>query len=395
MNLHDFRKKDLYLLVFGGVVLHWSLNYLEQFFDLISFILGAASPFFLGIGIAFLLNLPMRAIENGLRNLKKRLHILLDKTETGLRPLSICLTLIIVGGAISGTIAIVVPKITETISVLNRQIPQFLDGLQTMDSESPWLKESIQWLALLGMDLAEFSAFLAEGLGALSDIIWEHSLGLATQVFDKAVTFGIAFVLAIYLLSGKERLAQTTKKVITVIFSPVAARRIKEHIRLIDDTFATFFRGQCLEACILGAMFFVGMSILRFPNALLISILVSITALIPVFGAFIACVVGAFLMLVQSPMLAIWFVVFFLVMQQIEGNLIYPHVMGSRIGLPSAWVLVAVTLGGSLFGILGMVLFIPIFSIFYTLIRQQFNTWYNQKISSSENKITTDGSGNQ
>lgn len=123
-------------------------------------------------------------------------------------------------------------------------------------------------------------------------------------------------------------------------------------------------------------MFFVGMSILQFPHTALISVLVSVTALIPVFGAFIACVVGAFLMLVEDPMQAVWFVIFFLVMQQIEGNLIYPHVMGSRVGLPSICVLVAVTLGGTMFGILGMLLFIPIFSILYVLFQQ----WIERKL---------------
>ncbi|MGI5959219.1 MAG: AI-2E family transporter [Massiliimalia sp.] len=385
MKPEGFRKKDIYLLVFGAVILHWGLNYLEQFFDLLSFLFGVISPFLLGIGIAFLLNLPMRGIEKALWILAKKLHLNFKRINKIVRPLSIFLTLLIVGSVISGMVAIVVPKITETITALNRQIPVFLNKVQSAEANTS-MGESFQWIGNLGMDFAALSSLFAKVLNMLRDSVMEHSFGAVTMVFDKAVAFGIAFVLAIYILSGKERLAFSTKKLLSYIFSQNTVRRIIDHIHLIDDTFSSFFRGQCLEACILGVMFFVGITIFRFPNALLISVLVSITALIPVFGAFIACIIGAFLMLVQSPMLAVWFVIFFLIMQQIEGNLIYPHVMGSRIGLPSVWVLVAATLGGTLFGILGMLLFIPIFSILYTLIHQFFDRKLTGKASDFESE---------
>ena len=135
-------------------------------------------------------------------------------------------------------------------------------------------------------------------------------------------------------------------------------------------TFSSFITGQCLEAVILGVMFFVSMSLLKFPYALLVGILVAFTALIPVFGAFIGCVVGAFLILMVNPMQAIGFIALFLVLQQVEGNLIYPHVVGNSVGLPSIWVLAAVTVGGSLMGIMGMLVFIPLASVVYALIRE-------------------------
>lgn len=139
---------------------------------------------------------------------------------------------------------------------------------------------------------------------------------------------------------------------------------------LTHRTFAKFLTGQCLEAVILGTMFFVAMTLLRFPYPLLVGVLIALTALIPIFGAFIGCVVAAFLILMVSPMQALAFIVLFLVLQQLEGNFIYPHVVGGSVGLPSIWVLVAVTVGGSLMGIVGMLIFIPLMSVLYTLLRQ-------------------------
>ena len=135
-------------------------------------------------------------------------------------------------------------------------------------------------------------------------------------------------------------------------------------------TFSSFVTGQCLEAVILGTMFFIVMSVLRFPYALLVGVVIAFTALIPIFGAFIGCVIGTFLMLVSNPMQAVAFVILFLVLQQIEGNLIYPHVVGGSVGLPSIWVLVAVTVGGSLMGVVGMLIFIPLSSVVYALFRE-------------------------
>ena len=365
--VEQWRKKDIYILVFGAVLLHWGLNYLDRIGYVISFVFGVISPFLLGIGIAFLFNLPMRAIERVIVFMGEKSHIPQAAIAKIKRPLGIVLTLASAVILLSGIVAVIVPKMTETMAVLKMQIPTILESLQIGDSHSVILKEILQWLRILGLDIAEFSTMLANGMEWIGNLVLEHSLGMITAVFDKAVAFGIAFVFAIYILSGKEKLIKHITMILKTFFSEKAVQGITSKVSLIDQTFSSFFRGQCLEACILGMMFFAGMTILRFPHAMVISVLVSITALIPIFGAFIACVIGAFLMLVESPILAVWFVLFFLVMQQIEGNLIYPYVMGSRVGLPSVWVLAAVTIGGTLFGILGMILFIPIVSIIYTL----------------------------
>lgn len=383
----DFlRKKDVFILVIGAVILNWGLNYLGNFFSLLMVAFGIISPFLLGIGIAFLLNLPMRAIEKGLKFIGRKLKLRSKKLKKALRPLSICLTIAIVLLIVSGVVAIVVPKITATVSAIQKQCISFIAELQTIESSSETISIVIDWLEKLGLDFAELSSLITKGLNTAGNSVFNTSLSIVTTVFDKAVAMGIAVIFAIYILSGKERIGQSIKKLLQAYLSPKTVSKITDHVELIDDTFSTFFRGQCLEACILGSMFFIGMTIFRFPHALLISILVAITALIPVFGAFIACFIGAFLMLVQSPMMAVWFVVFFLVMQQIEGNFIYPHVMGSRIGLPSIWVLVAVTLGGTMFGVIGMLLFIPVFSIVYTLLKRKVN----EKILKKEKAVSED-----
>ena len=189
--------------------------------------------------------------------------------------------------------------------------------------------------------------------------------GIASGVTNSVV----AFIFALYLLIGKEKLLSQSKALLRAVTSEKRYHMAVALFRLIGEKFSAFVTGQCLEACILGMMFVVTLSIAGMPYATLIGVLIAVTALIPVFGAFIGCTVGAFLMLMQSPVLALIFVVIFLVIQQIEGNLIYPHVVGGKVDLPAIWVLVAVTTGGAFFGVIGMIAFIPVFSVVYALIR--------------------------
>ncbi|EJW98007.1 permease, partial [gut metagenome] len=194
--------------------------------------------------------------------------------------------------------------------------------------------------------------------------------GIVSGMFD----FFIGMIFALYILSQKETLQRQGKMLLYAYLPERRASQIISILRLTFKTFSNFLSGQCLEACILGGMFAVSMIIFRMPFVALISVLVAVTALVPVFGAFIGCFVGAFLILVQNPMQAVWFVVMFLVLQQLEGNLIYPRVVGNSVGLPSIWVLLAVTLGGSTLGVLGMLITIPLFSVIYALLRGATHT---------------------
>ncbi|MBR3704414.1 MAG: AI-2E family transporter, partial [Oscillospiraceae bacterium] len=235
--------------------------------------------------------------------------------------------------------------------------------------------ELLQWLNSLSIDwrtidwqeiLNKVINFLKNGAG---DVL-NSTISVAKGFFSGIASAFVSFVFACYLLLQKEKLALQCRKVFFALFSQQAATRVIDIASLSQRIFSSFITGQCLEAVILGLMFFVTMSILGMPYPLLVGCLIAVTALIPIVGAFIGCGVGAFLILMVSPMKALIFVIMFLILQQIEGNLIYPHVVGNSVGLPSIWVLAAVSIGGSLMGVIGMLTFIPLVSVVYTLFRE-------------------------
>lgn len=221
-------------------------------------------------------------------------------------------------------------------------------------------------------------------LNTIKDFAWSgagsvlsYTMSATMMVVNGVMTFFIAFIFALYILIQKENLGRQGKKLITAVFPKKVVEKILSVCSLSYKTFSKFITGQCLEALILGMMFFVCMTIFRLPYALLVGVLIAFTALIPIVGAFIGCFVGAILILMVNPMQAVFFVILFLILQQVEGNLIYPHVVGSSVGLPSIWVLFAVTVGGKLMGIAGMLIFIPLVSVLYSLLRE----WVNHRIS--------------
>ena len=208
-------------------------------------------------------------------------------------------------------------------------------------------------------------AFFQNGAGN----VLNSTMSAIGSIVSGVATFVIAFVFACYVLLQKEKLSVQVRKVMYAFLPEKKVEWCLEVCSLAAKSFSSFLTGQCVEALILGMMFFIAMSIFSMPYALLVGVLIAFTALIPIFGAFIGCIVGAFLILMVAPVKALIFVIMFLVLQQIEGNLIYPKVVGSSVGLPSIWVLAAVTIGGSLMGVVGMLIFIPITSVVYTLFR--------------------------
>ena len=199
------------------------------------------------------------------------------------------------------------------------------------------------------------------------------------SIVSGLIDLALAFVFSIYVLFQKEKLARQMKKLILALSPKKVAEKIFYIAELSNRTFSSFLHGQLLEAVILGSLFFIAMTIFRFPYPLMISVTIAVTSIIPIFGAFIGAFIGAFLLLVIDYKMAFWFIIMFLIIQQIEGNLIYPHVVGKAAGLPSIWILVAVTVGGSLMGVLGILLFIPIFSIVYTLLSEYVNNRLKEK----------------
>ena len=211
--------------------------------------------------------------------------------------------------------------------------------------------------------------FLKSGAGNMLN----STFNVAGSIISGIINVVIALVFALYILSQKERLSSQGRRIISAYLPVRAGDRILEICSLLYRNFSSFIAGQCLEAVILGTMFVIFMSIFHMPYALVVGVLIAVTALIPIVGAFIGCAVGAFLILINNPLQAFWFVVLFFVLQQIEGNLIYPKVVGNSIGLPSIWVLMAVSIGSSLFGVIGILLFIPLMSTCYALLRESVN----------------------
>ncbi|MBQ2801959.1 MAG: AI-2E family transporter [Lachnospiraceae bacterium] len=362
-NNKENLKRIRNLIVFT-ILLYLGVQHIDVVFQVVCNLFGLISPFVLGAGIAFVLNVPMSAIEKQIEKIGgKRKYI---------RPLSLVSTIVCVILVIVIVLFVVVPELAATLMSLKDLVPAFLvrvqEAAEKLFAENPRIVEEIASIKIDWEEIVnEVISFLKNGAGS----VLNSTVSVAVSVVSGIANFFIGFVFACYILLQKEKLAVQVKKAMYAFIPVKKADRILEICTLSSKTFSNFLTGQGMEALILGFMFFITMLILRFPYALLVGVLVAFTALIPIFGAFIGCAVGAFLILMVSPVKALGFLVLFLVLQQIEGNFIYPHVVGNSVGLPSMWVLVAVSLGGSTMGVLGMIIFIPLISVIYTLFREE------------------------
>lgn len=367
MDLNKKNMKNIMLLILFAVLLYVCIQKINSVAEGFLFFLGILIPFVIGGIMAFILNVPMHAIEKRLfEKLKKN-----KKARKAARPVSLVLAILFVVCIILVVLLVLVPELGNTFASISVNIERSLPKIQRWAIETFQDNDQIeQWIATLEFNWDKIIQtaidFLKNGAGS----VLNTSFTVAKTLISYLVNFFIGFVFACYILLQKEKLSSQITKVLYAFLPPKAVKKTLQVASLSYHTFANFVTGQCLEAVILGTMFFVAMSIFRFPYALLVGVVIAFTALIPIFGAFIGCVIGVFLILVVSPMKALMFVLLFLVLQQIEGNLIYPHVVGNSVGLPSIWVLMAVTVGGSLMGVLGMLLFIPLFSVVYALFRE-------------------------
>ena len=360
-------KKIRELIVFTAllVVALWKfdvvLGVLKTIWDIIF-------PFVLGGAIAFLTNVPTSFLAKKIFENAKKKNKIVRKLK---RPISLILTIVLVVGVIALVMFGVIPQLTRTMGTLVTSINDFIPQMQSWIGEFFHNNQEIMNL----VDQIEFDpdqaikwgiSLLGNGAGNMMNT----TMSAVGSIVSGVATFFIAFSFACYILFQKEKLHIQIRKVFFAFLPRQKADAFLKVCSLTYRTFANFLAGQCLEAVILGSMFVVTLSILRMPYALLIGILIAFTALIPIFGAFIGCAVGSFLIFMVNPQQAILFVIVFLVLQQIEGNLIYPHVVGESVGLPSIWVLAAVTIGGNLMGIVGMLVFIPLLSVLYTIFRE-------------------------
>ena len=361
--------RNIFFIAVGAIAFYWVLNETEQFKSLWTALTGMFSPFVLGAAIAFILNVPMRVVEKPLKFIQN---------ESLRRTAAIILTLLIIVLAITCVVLLLIPQITKTIQLL---IPKLIDFVLRVEAslmdflgENP---ELLQWVSsttdLQSLDWAgliqKAAAMLKNSVSVIATSAFSAVGGVASAVVDLV----IGLVFALYCLARKEILARQGRRILYSVLPEHFSDETIRILRLTNSTFSNFISGQCLEALILGCLFAVCMSIFKMPYIPLVSVLIAVTALIPLVGAFVGCFLGAFFILVNDPIQALIFIAMFLVLQQIEGNLIYPKVVGTSIGLPGMWVLLAVAVGGDLMGVAGMLVMIPISSVVYALIREFTN----------------------
>jgi len=366
MHIDKKLLRNLFFCAAGCVILAWILLDTERVTLFVNGIWGLVSPFVAGTVLAFIINVPMRAIE---------LQLLSIRNESTRRTFSLILTLSAFALVVTFVVELLVPQIRLTIQSLKQTIPAFVERaagtIMVFMDENPQLKEwilettkleSINWSEILRNTLTVVGDSVSALMGSAVDVIGNVTSGIINAV--------ISIVFALYCLVRKDILARQGKRVLYSVFPEHISDEVIRLFRLINHTFSSFISGQCLEACILGILFAVIMAIFKMPYISLVSVIIAVTALVPVVGAFVGCVLGAFFILVNDPFQALTFVVMFLVIQQLENNIIYPRVVGTSIGLPGMWVLVAVTVGGELMGVIGMLVMIPLTSVLYKLMRE-------------------------
>ena len=386
VELNKENMKKIRWLITFAVILYVGVQNLDIVLKYVKVLWGLLLPFVIGGAMAFVLNVPMAFIERHLFGKSREKDGKAGKAANRLaRPVSLILSIVMVVLVVLVVVLVVAPELGRTLVSVVKKVEEDIPLLQkwltdTFQSDS----EIVKWASTIEIDPQKIIDSIISVLKNGADNLVSSTITVTMGLVSMAVNFAIGFVFACYVLLQKERLGKQVLKAAYAIL-PVKIVEYLGHVcTLASKIFASFITGQCIEAVILGSMFFVSMTIGRFPYAMLIGVLISFTALIPVFGGIIGCWVGFFLILMVSPLKAFAFLALFVILQQIEGNLIYPHVVGNSVGLPAIWVLVAVTLGGNLMGIVGMLIFIPLVSVLYTLFRE----WVHERLDKKKVKIS-------
>lgn len=354
-------------------------------------LLGLLSPFLIGFCVAYVVNLLLRPLERFWMWIwhKCKKQKLVSKIK---RPLCLTLSFIIVLGAVFAIVFMIIPALKETVVAFANKVPQYAKTVENWYYTLADFLENYNFaLPEISLDTSKVTDIAKDIISNYGDNVLDTTVNVTASIVSAVVDIVLGIVFAIYLLAQKENLGRQAKKSTFAIFGAKRAEKIVNFTDLANSVFTKFVTGQLTEACIIGVLCFIGMSIFRMPYAGIISILVGFTALIPIFGAFIGTGIGAFLILLENPVKAFWFIVFIIVLQQLEGNLIYPRVVGKSVGLPGIWVLAAVTIGGGLFGVVGMLFSVPVCSVMYVLFREfvnKKNKEYNTEEAEKDEPIT-------
>lgn len=386
MELNRKNVRKIILIILFTVVCFLGLQNISQVFTYIKIFFSFLTPLLLGLSIAFILNLPMKAIERFCFKTGGKHDKIVRKIK---RPLSIIMTFALVILVLAFVMFIIIPELVDTFEILKGSIPVYITNINNIVNDLvlryPELQEKLTLLTIDWENVFNtIFSFIQNGAGSVVSV----ATGLISGLWN--CLLGIFF--AIYILSQKEKLQSQAKRILkafmperkkedgTVIPAEKRVDKVLKVSALVNKTFSNFITGQCTEAVILGVMFFIVLSVFGYKYALMISVLTMICALVPIFGPWLSTAVSFLLILISTGFMpALWFVVIAVVLQQIEGNFIYPYVVGNSVGLPSLWVLTAVTLGGSMMGVIGMLIYIPIFSVIYTLIKEETNLRLKQK----------------
>lgn len=366
------------IVVTFAILLFWVTEHPEKPLGMISKVFSWFTPFIIGFCIAYVVNLLMRPLE-------KLWAVIWAKSKGDFykklkRPVCLVLSALLVFGLIFAVVFMVIPALKDTIVSFVDRIPQYILEIEKL------YNNFAEFLQNYNFELPDISIKMDKLGTTLKGLITSYGNNVVNTTFNVTasivsvvvdIVLGVAF--SLYVLAQKETLGRQFKKIIYALFNQQKADRLLDLTRLTDGVFTKFVTGQLTEAVIIGVLCFIGMLIFRMPYALVISVLVGFTALIPIFGALFGTAVGAFLILLESPVKAFWFVIFIIILQQLEGNLIYPRVVGKSVGLPGIWVLVAVTVGGSAMGIGGMLFAVPVATVLYVIFKEYIQKKYKEK----------------
>lgn len=367
MNINKkTRKQIIELIIIAGIVLWCVFNY-QLFFHLVKYIIKLIMPLIVGLGLAFVINVPMKAIETKWFKSNKR------KNKKIVRALSLTISLVLIFGILGLVLFLVIPEIIDAISSIIKTISNvdWNKGIALkIEKIYPGAKEYIKNINV--------STMATHTLGSPKDIV-SMVFAFITNMASKAFLVFIGIIIAIYILIDKENLAVQAKKVLNAFLPEEKVSEIRRIVKLSNKTFSSFITGQCLDAILTGFELFLVLWIIKIPYALILGVLFSVTALIPYIGGFITLAVGMVLVSVTNPINAVWYLIVFFVVQQFDNNFTYPKIVGNAVGLPALWALIAVLVGGSISGFIGMIVSIPLASIIYTLFKDYINNKLDEK----------------
>ena len=375
------KTKTILFIITFTILLYLGLQNIGVVAGAVQFLVRLLSPFIIGLCIAFIVNVLMRALEERVFTFMQRSKRKLVRKMR--RPLCLVLSILIILGMIAFLLIMIVPEIQRTVQTIASSMPTYILEAQN------WVNSMAEKLGLPWEIVSDIN--WSKAVSAVTSYLQEHgasifntTIGVTTSVFVGLFNFILGFVFAIYLLMQKEKIGEQFKRLLYAYIKKERVDKFLSVMSLAQNVYSRFVTGQLTEALIIGVLCFIGMFIFSMPYATLISTLIAFTALIPMIGAFIGTAIGALLILMVDPIKALWFVVFIIVLQQFESNLIYPRVVGKSVGLPGIWVLAAVTIGGSLFGIGGILLSVPLCSVLYTLLSNAIENRLRKKRENDE-----------